>query len=180
MLPLISDVSHHIYIFLIGFYCGTTQTQQFEKLQKTFVYKSLYICAPRRSWTVKIANCKLLKPRRGMNGYPSCKSRFMGWKRLVDTSRTPLNTIMDGWMAEARVIHSPEDRNEAWVDSFPSHVTMCTSCCSSSENLKKQPRNMMLGIWWSPSCQQWTVKPIYLGVALQYMQHCLRCVSMCV
>lgn len=70
----------------------------------------------------------------------------MGWKRLVDTSRTLLNTIMDGWMAEAGSIHSLEDRNEARVDSFPSHVNVCTSCCWSPENLKKQPRNMLLGI----------------------------------
>ncbi len=62
----------------------------------------------------------------------------------MDTFRTPLNTIMDGWMAEARVIHSLEARSEGRVDSFPSHVTVCTSCCWSPENLKKQPRNMML------------------------------------
>lgn len=111
-----------------------------------------------------------------MNGYSSCKSRFMVWKRLIDTSRTPLNTIMDGWMDEMRVIHSLEDRNEARVDNFPSCVTVHTSCCWSPENLKKQARNMFLGLWWSQCCQQCTVKPIYLSVALHFMQRCLNCV----
>lgn len=77
---------------------------------------------------------------------------------------------MNGWKAEARVIHSLEDSNEAQVDSFPSRDTVCTSCCWLLENLKKQPRHMLLGFLCSLSCQQWTVKPIYLGVALQFMQ----------
>lgn len=53
---------------------------------------------------------------------------------------------MNGWKAEARVIHSLEDRNEAQVDSFPSRDTVCTSCCWLLENLKKQPRHMLLGL----------------------------------
>ncbi len=136
-----------IYINLIGFHFETAWTQTSKALSCAPIPWVLCTHTRRRSRQILSAyatNCKSLKPCRGLNDIPAVKADLWCGKGLW--TRTPLNTIMNGWMAEARVVHSLEDRNKAWVDGFPSHVTVCTSCCWSLKNLKKQPRNMLLGL----------------------------------